>query len=59
LLQAVDPMNLIVTQMRAVLYHGDIQSPPYFLGMLAITMGLFVASLFTFRRFSRFLPQDV
>lgn len=58
-LSSVDPMNLIVGQFRAVLYHGKIDRPDHLVLMLALSGGLFVACWAIFRRFSKHLPEDV
>jgi ABC-type polysaccharide/polyol phosphate export permease len=58
-LDRVDPMNLTVTQFRAVLYNGEIQDPSRFMLMLLTTSALFLVSLFVFRRMTRELAKDV
>lgn len=58
-LDSVDPMNMIVGQMRAVLYYQQIFRPLHIVWMVVACMLLFAACLTVFRRFSRTLPQDI
>ena len=58
-LQSVDPMNLIVGQMRSVLYFGNVDEPIKMAVMVVLAAVLFVASLAFFRRFAADLPKDV
>ena len=58
-LQSVDPMNLIVGQMRSVLYFGNVDEPVKMAVMVVLTAVLFAGSLAFFRRFSADLPKDV
>ncbi len=58
-LDSVDPMNMIVGQMRAVLYYREIIRPLHMVWMVAACILLFWGCLKLFRRFSRTLPQDI
>jgi lipopolysaccharide transport system permease protein len=54
-----DPMNLVVTQMRDVLYRGRL-THAFELGlMVALSAALFVGALVLFRRFSSDVAKDV
>lgn len=58
-LRSVDPMNLIVSQFRDVLYSGRLFQPAHMVIMMGLCAALFVVSLAVFRRASRQLPKDV
>jgi ABC-type polysaccharide/polyol phosphate export permease len=58
-LRSIDPMNMIVGQFRAVLYHGRIARPAHVVLMLATCVAVFVVSIVAFRRWSPSLPRDV
>jgi ABC-type polysaccharide/polyol phosphate export permease len=58
-LESVDPMNMIVGQMRAVLYYGRIARPLHMIWMVVACTLLFSVSLAVFRRFAQELPQDI
>ena len=58
-LGSVEPMNLIVGQMRSVLYFGRVHEPLKMVLMVALTAGLFGATLTAFRRLATDLPKDV
>lgn len=58
-LESVDPMNMIVGQMRAVLYYGRIARPLHMIWMVMACTLLFIVSLAVFRKFSQELPQDI
>ena len=58
-LESVDPMNMIVGQMRAVLYYGRIARPLHMIWMVVACAILFFVSLAVFRRFSVGLPHDI
>ena len=58
-LQSVDPMNLIVGQMRSILYFGRVDEPIKMALMVALTATLFTLTVALFRRFAADLPKDV
>ncbi|MEA2499355.1 MAG: lipopolysaccharide transport system permease protein [Actinomycetota bacterium] len=58
-LRSIDPMNLIVSQFRSVLYYGHIQKPGDFILMFVVCVAFFAGSLALFRVLSRNLPKDV
>lgn len=58
-LDSIDPMNMIVGQMRAVLYYHHIARPLHMLWMLCACLVLFVVSSAIFRKWAVHLPQDV
>lgn len=58
-LRSVDPMNMIVGQMRDILYFGDLSRLGHLALMLLVTAALLAASIALFRRFSTNLAKDV
>jgi lipopolysaccharide transport system permease protein len=58
-IRSVDPMNLVVTQMRDVLYRGRVLHAVELGVMVALAAALFVGALAVFRRFSTDLAKDV
>ena len=58
-LDSVDPMNMIVGQMRAVLYYREIARPLHMIWMLVACVLLFWICRAVFRRLSHNLPQDI
>jgi ABC-type polysaccharide/polyol phosphate export permease len=52
-------MNLIVGQMRDVLYFGRINHPEKLVQMVVLAALLFVITLWAFRRLAVDLPKDV
>lgn len=58
-LESVEPMNLIVGQMRSILYFGRVDEPIKMVLMVTITAALFTVTLIAFRRLATDLPKDV
>jgi ABC-type polysaccharide/polyol phosphate export permease len=58
-LQSVDPMNLIVGQMRDVLFFGRITHPEKLVEMVILAAMLFASTLWGFRRLAVDLAKDV
>ena len=58
-LRSVDPMNLIVGQMRDILYFGSLTRPGHLLLMLGSSALFFAAAVAVFRRFAADLAKDV
>jgi ABC-type polysaccharide/polyol phosphate export permease len=58
-LRSVDPMSLIISQIRGVLYFGEIRQPSDHFLMLVISGGFFLVCLRVFRRFAPAFPKDV
>lgn len=58
-LRSVDPMNMVVGQMRDILYFGRLSRPGHLVLMLLVSAAVFVASIALFRRFSTNLAKDV
>ncbi len=58
-LRSVDPMNMIVGQLRDLLYYGHFSRPFNSALMVAVCVGCFVISLTLFRRVAPVLPRDV
>jgi lipopolysaccharide transport system permease protein len=58
-LRSIDPMNLVVTQMRDVLYRGRLLHMVELGLMVALSAALFAGSLVVFRRLSTDLAKDV
>lgn len=58
-LRSIDPMSLIVSQFRGVLYYQDIRQPEDHLLMLGITLAVYLAALGIFRKIAPGLPKDV
>jgi ABC-type polysaccharide/polyol phosphate export permease len=58
-LRTIDPMNLIVGQMRAILFTGRIERPAQLVLMLAACLALFGVSLAFFRTRAVNLAKDV
>lgn len=58
-LRSIDPMNLIVGQMRSVLFFGRIDEPVQLVTMLVSCTGLFLVALAVFRKSSANLAKDV
>jgi ABC-2 type transport system permease protein len=58
-LRSVDPMNMIVGQMRDLLYFGQFSRPLNSALMIAVCVGCFGVSLHLFRRVAPVLPRDV
>jgi ABC-type polysaccharide/polyol phosphate export permease len=58
-LRSIDPMNMIVGQMRDVLYYGHFSRPLNSTLMVGVCAAVFVASVFVFRRAAPMLPRDV
>jgi ABC-type polysaccharide/polyol phosphate export permease len=52
-------MNLVVTQMRDVLYRGRVLHAVELGVMVALAAALFIGALAVFRRFSTDLAKDV
>jgi lipopolysaccharide transport system permease protein len=59
LFQSVDPMGMVVRQVRAILYAGEIRDPMQMVVMVASCVVIFVAAVIVFRRYSSELPKDV
>jgi lipopolysaccharide transport system permease protein len=58
-LRSVDPMNMIVGQMRDILYFGRLSRPGHLALMLLVSAAVLAASIAVFRRFSTNLAKDV
>ncbi|MEY2433506.1 MAG: lipopolysaccharide transport system permease protein [Acidimicrobiaceae bacterium] len=58
-LQSVDPMNLIIGQMRDLMYLGQINHPEKLVEMVLLAAALFAGTLWMFRRLAVDLPKDV
>jgi lipopolysaccharide transport system permease protein len=58
-LRSVDPMNMIVGQMRDVLYFGRLSRPWHLVLMLLVSAAVLAVSITVFRRFSTNLAKDV
>jgi lipopolysaccharide transport system permease protein len=58
-LQSIEPVSLIVTQFRAVLYRGTVGHVDDLMLMFVICIAVLVVCLAGFRRFSHQLPKDI
>jgi ABC-type polysaccharide/polyol phosphate export permease len=58
-LRSVDPMNMIVGQMRDALYFGRLSRPWHLVLMLLVSAAVLALSIVVFRRFSTSLAKDV
>jgi lipopolysaccharide transport system permease protein len=58
-LRSIDPMNLVVTQMRDILYRGRLLHLAELAIMMASCAALFAAALVAYRRLSGDLAKDV
>jgi ABC-type polysaccharide/polyol phosphate export permease len=58
-LRTFDPMNLIVSQFRDVLYFGHMEGASHLFKMMLAPLLLFIAALAIFSRFAPSLPKDV
>jgi lipopolysaccharide transport system permease protein len=58
-LRSIDPMNMIVGQMRDVLYYGHFSRPLNSALMLGVCGVVFLLSVMVFRRVAPILPRDV
>jgi ABC-type polysaccharide/polyol phosphate export permease len=58
-LRSFDPMNLIVSQFRDVLYFGHMEGASHLFKMMLAPTLLFIVSLTIFRRYAPSLPKDV
>jgi ABC-type polysaccharide/polyol phosphate export permease len=58
-LRSVDPMNMIVGQLRDLLYYGQFSRPFNSAVMVAVCVACFAVSLMLFRRAAPVLPRDV
>jgi ABC-type polysaccharide/polyol phosphate export permease len=58
-IRSFDPMNLVVTQMRDVLYRGRLLHTAELGLMVTLSAAVFVGALLLFRRFATDLAKDV
>ena len=58
-LRSIDPMNLIISQFRDVLYFGKLSHPDHMALMLVVSVCTFLASWVAFRRLAINLAKDV
>lgn len=58
-LRYLDPVNILVSEFRAILYYGTLPPAHTLASGLAICIGLFSASLLLYRRFRDRLPREL